>query len=350
MTPARVELPGGRAVVPFDDTPGHPVLTVGLPRGDKQAALDLTQPFGSISYQSVGRRASGAVLDFLKFPSVRVGSAIFHNPSFLLEDVPEGQPDWAGVRTLPAVMGVRLFQDVLLTIDGPHRQLVLEKGSLPPPDGAEILPLRTDMMGRPSVQVSVGGRRFWVGLSTAIPDDVHIPDARRKDFPGTGRTIRQDQISLNAGPFYGLLARLDEDFVLGRHVMTRPLVDFGDYGKPALGWGYLRHFAITIDQKNKRVRFARTDRGPIRHQRLVAGFQLDPRTGEVVNVFPGSGAERVGMRRGDRIAAIGGKPWNRLRPAINEFHTVAGGTAVPVIVGREGRLVRLLVPVQEALP
>jgi hypothetical protein len=346
MTPGKIDLPGGRAVVPFEERArGYPVLTVTLPRGDRQAALDLTQPFGSISYQAVGRKASGALLDFLRFPAVRLGDAVLRDPSFLLDDVPEADLSWR----MPAVLGVRLFQDILLTIDGPNRQLVLERGSLPPPDGAEVLPLRTDVMGRPSVQVTVGSRRVWLRLSTGMAPAMLVPEKRKSMFPGTERTIRQDQLSLTAGPFYQYLARLDDDVVIGRHVLTRPMVHLSNVDEPALGWAYLRHFAVTIDQKNKRVRFARAAGDPIRHRMLVPGFQIESATLTVTNVFPGSGAERAGMRTGDRIVSIGGVPLTRVYPINPEFPPAAGGDAVWVVLEREGQQMRLLVPVEEPL-
>jgi hypothetical protein len=352
MTPGRVDLPpSGRAVVPFAvASNGYPVLTVKIPRGERRAALDLTQPFGSISAQSVGRQPSDASLNFLRFPTVQLGEAVLHDPSFLLEDIPENTLDAVGQRRLPAVLGVRLFQDVLLTIDGPNRQLVLEHGSLPPPDGADVLPFRTDMMGRPSVQVAVGKQKYWFALSTGTAPDLYIPDGRKRDFRTSDRTVREDQISLVAGPYYMQVARLSDDLVLGRHVLARPYPLFGDWNKPALGWGYLKHFAITIDQKNKRIRFTRAQQGPIVHRRMVPGFQMAQGTREVVSVFPGSGAERVGLRPGDIIRSIGAPQWADARPAGNETGPVAADGNLPVVVSRRGGMMPLLVPVKEALP
>ena len=105
-----------------------------------------------------------------------------------------------------------------------------------------------------------------------------------------------------------------------------------------IGSRILENFAVTLDQKNSRVRFARKDTSPIvpPPYRLV-GFRLQrEEEGFVVwGVMPGSPAQRAGIKNGDIVVTINDKPvaevyglpaWDRLLrgDALDIGYTPAG--------------------------
>ena len=59
-------------------------------------------------------------------------------------------------------------------------------------------------------------------------------------------------------------ARLKGDLRIGRHAFTRPRIDVHELppeipSKMTIGLRALRHFALSLDQRSMRVRFARPD-------------------------------------------------------------------------------------------
>jgi C-terminal processing protease CtpA/Prc len=78
-----------------------------------------------------------------------------------------------------------------------------------------------------------------------------------------------------------------------------------------MGSRILENFAVTLDQKNSRIRFAREDTSPIvpPPYRLV-GFRLQrEEEGFVVwGVMAGSPAQRAGLKNDDIVVTINDKP------------------------------------------
>ena len=84
-------------------------------------------------------------------------------------------------------------------------------------------------------------------------------------------------------------------------------------GREYLGSDVLAHFAVTLDQKNDRIRFARATEGPIEVPSVrTLGFGLD-RGQRVTSVIPDTAADRAGLRVGDRVTAIERVPVDQLR-------------------------------------
>jgi S1-C subfamily serine protease len=78
-----------------------------------------------------------------------------------------------------------------------------------------------------------------------------------------------------------------------------------------IGSRILENFAVTLDQKNSRVRLAREDTSPIVPPPCrVVGFRLQrEEEGFVVwGVMPGSPAQRAGIKNGDVVVTINDKP------------------------------------------
>ncbi|MEE8170534.1 MAG: PDZ domain-containing protein, partial [Phycisphaerae bacterium] len=93
---------------------------------------------------------------------------------------------------------------------------------------------------------------------------------------------------------------------------------------PLIGGRALEQFAVTLDQKNKRIRFNRPDTASITPPPLrSAGIQLRQEEDDfmVWNILPNSPAEKAGIRVGDKVVEIAGKPVEAVysRPAWNKL-------------------------------
>jgi len=112
-------------------------------------------------------------------------------------------------------------------------------------------------------------------------------------------------------------------------------------GDPIAAGGLLAHFTVTLDVKNLRVRLARKSAEPIAMTALIVpGFECDLRKDPmpVIEVLPGSEAERAGLRVGDLIEAVNDKgPLAGLFAATED-------TPLMLKVRRKGQMVTLRVP------
>ena len=81
------------------------------------------------------------------------------------------------------------------------------------------------------------------------------------------------------------------------------------------GWHVLRHFVLTFDQKQKRIRMDPHGSAPVQMPALVgSGLGNHPRPEglEIVKVFSGTSAAAAGLRQGDLIVAIDKTPVHEL--------------------------------------
>ena len=284
-----------------------------------------------------------------RIPALNMRGASFEAFDAVVDDLP-------GIRAsigeaVDVVIGRPLFRDVLLTIDYPRRRLVIERGALPPPDGRDVLPLVRGRDGDVLVPVTVAGRETWMLLDTGhtvnglqiAPE--HVAGAAWASPPVPGPSVTT---------FFGTadsrLGRLAGEARIGRYTIRRPIVCLvdgadGEY----LGSDVLRHFAITIDQRNDRVRFARASEAPIEVPPLrTLGFGLD-RDGTVQEILPTSAAAAAGLRMGDRVLSMNGAPLTWLRSSARAYFE-GRNEPVRLQVVRDGTTRTLTVPVTTLVP
>ena len=113
------------------------------------------------------------------------------------------------------------------------------------------------------------------------------------------------------------IARLDGQLKFGHYVVQDPHGAVNREGRHSslIGSRMLEKFAVTLDQKNLRIRFARADSSPIKPPAFrVAGFRLQNEKEDFVvwGVLPGSSAEKAGLKNGDVVVEIQGKPVSEL--------------------------------------
>jgi len=204
-----------------------------------------------------------------------------------------------------------VFSDCLLTYDYPAGELRLARGELPPSDGRDVLdyavrrsklllPVVVD--GRPFDFVLDTGASLWFKFPAAVTQNcsyLHGPVESSK-----ARTIDRE--------FVVRTARLSSRLQLGRHAFEHPYGAVEDERDLAvIGSGALDEFVLTIDQRNKRLRLARASEEAIVPPPLrVFGFGLRREEGgiKIHYVVPKSPAERAGLKEGDVIVALAGKP------------------------------------------
>jgi len=212
-----------------------------------------------------------------------------------------------------ALLGWPLWRDVLVTIDYRQRMLVLKRGELSEPDGKRILPLRLDH-DRLMVPATLDGREIWLNLDTGwgVGDSVELTTARAAEVAWASPAVSTMATNAPDGVVAQKLGRLKGDLIVGRYRFVRPIAGVnGGVAADILGAVALSNFAVTLDLKKMRVRFDRATDEPIAPGPVwVAGFDCDlkSRPLKVIGVLPGSEAARAGLRAGDLLLTIDGRP------------------------------------------
>jgi predicted aspartyl protease len=223
------------------------------PRFAKRAMMEV-KPLNADMYDAVGNatRIDGVA----PITRLSLGPAHFYGFYSIVSDignVTDKDHPPGGVAGLP------LFADALLTLDYSRNELVIQPGSLPPPDGKDILPMVVSD-GKLTVPFTIGDHTTSLILDTGFSGFLVIPREQVPDFPGAEHKIAQS----TARCFYGTddidLAQLRDDLHIGQHTIEQPIVAVGNGTKAMIGAQYLKHFIITIDQRNQRIRFATPNR------------------------------------------------------------------------------------------
>ncbi len=205
---------------------------------------------------------------------------------------------------LDGILPATAFRNVVLVVDYPQRRIEVRPAVATAPAPGS-LPLREGAL--PLVPLRLGEREVDVLLDSGSAGFVTLPDAlgwpRRGGAAVTGRqrTIAGDQ------PVWSV--RFDGDIDWAGHRLAQPVVEVGTSPRAAVGAELLRHFRVELDQTNRAVRFERSTTEPIASpafRSIGAGLLHDASHWTVGYVLPDSPAAQVGLREGDRIAAIDG--------------------------------------------
>lgn len=236
--------------------------------------------------------------------------------------LPEADLDARGtVRAVDGILGFAAFSDVVATLDYPRRRLILGREALPEPDDKEILALTFDR-GTPLVTADLGGTLFGWLVDTGNDQGPALAPEAAKALRFLAAPVSGPQLATVAGTIRANLARVDGALHLGAHEVPQPIVSLIPGARPMLGADALRHFAVTFDARNKRVRFARDAEKPIViPSRLTDGLGLRraQKGWVVVDVVPGSPAAAAGIGLGEEVESITSMPEGAYRVAVGRY-------------------------------
>ena len=152
------------------------------------------------------------------------------------------------------LLGFKLFNGFLLTLDYPAGRFTLGEGELTPDGGRTVHPFHT-RDGLPFITLTIGDLPIEALIDSG-GSGLSIPDSYAKQFGvgadsnlmGTERTL--------AAIFPFRVARLPIDVHLGEIGFDKPWVEINSEFRFAnLGSQALQHFSVTFDQDNGLVRF-----------------------------------------------------------------------------------------------
>jgi CubicO group peptidase (beta-lactamase class C family) len=156
------------------------------------------------------------------------------------------------------ILGFALFADCLVTLDYPALRLTLASGELPPANGTDVIDFHGER-GIPSITIKVADMEVEADVDAGAMGGISLPDALATKLPlaapprvvGHARTV-SNEFDIKA-------AELKGNVILGGVTLERPQVEFQPIFPMAnVGSRVLRNFALTFDQKNHRLRIARS--------------------------------------------------------------------------------------------
>lgn len=195
-------------------------------------------------------------VDIVEARTLAFGNATFKQVPLTVRDVPPNRRP--ADEDFDGMLGMRLFESLLLTLDYPARRVRIEKGELPPADGQEVLSF-TDPHGVPQVVVKIGDLEIPADVDCGnVQGELVLPDSYLSKVPllhepvvvGRART-GFNEFDIRQAPLQGALR-------IGGLTIEGVRVDFVEIFPHAnVGSGLLRRFVVSIDAKNQRIRFRR---------------------------------------------------------------------------------------------
>ncbi|MGE5278516.1 MAG: retropepsin-like aspartic protease [Acidobacteriota bacterium] len=268
--PDRIELSSPEVVVPLRMEKGRPVVEV---------AIDGKGPFPFVLDTGAGGTVLGSDLAReLALPEAgeaRIGDPI--NPHAIaakrvrIGRLALGGATFSGMTATsmenPAlrehlgargVLGMPVFGDLLLTLDFGRGEVRIGRGQLPPPDGRDVVAYRPGFGGTIRVPITVGPLELDADLDSGSPAAVSLPNEYMDRLPLEGKPVEIGRARTVTSEFVVYGATLKGAVQIGGHRLENPALRFNKLPVANVGSGLLRRFAVTIDQRNRRIRLAET--------------------------------------------------------------------------------------------
>ena len=321
--PAVLEFSAGELVIPLKEGSVHPIAVVGI--GD-DAGLNVVVDTGASvnvidtaiaeanGYTVIGETAVGAPggamvpANIVRIPELSIGTGVIRNAEFVTLDI---RSMTGGL--MDGVIGMPVFGEHLLTFDQAQNQIRVAQESLAPGSAGVIA--YNDVSGHVQIDVDVAGTTVATHIDTGSMASFTLPVELETELPLMEASSGQSSARLVGGDRSVRHAQLDGDIVFAGKRYEDPSVGFMDPspGYANVGSGILRDFVVSIDQRNRLIRFrqntneAERDSRP---RRLGVQFRGFPGGSSLTvgSVDSGSLGEQYGVMSGDVLVAVNDKP------------------------------------------
>jgi hypothetical protein len=281
--------------------------------------------------------------------------------TYMLDDLRIGGATLSGlgVMVLPkrpgedGTLGLPAYRNLLMGMDLANKRMTLKKGSLPAPDGKEIFPLRP-LGSLLAVDFRVGDKFVPFEIDTQADNAWFLATELAADWKFDEELVHVGTVITAGGQHRApsMLGRLSGDLQLGKYEFKKPLIrvrpDPEDLIPPSgiMGVGAFAHLKMVLDQKHRRVRFARSGSPIIAPPPPWRALDFEifagrDRTPKVVDLAPGGAAAKAGLKEGDVVVRFGDTPGNEATGKVR----VLAQTAKPIVVEvlRDGHPLKVVV-------
>jgi hypothetical protein len=264
----KIELPPGGTTIPMGDLGGRPIVNVSINgKGPYRFILDtgasmtdidegLKDELGLPSAPSNAHTPDGASAPLVRIDNLRVGDAS-------LTGVVAGVGPLSRMFRSDAPRGVLSASNVpgyLVILDYPGKQVSIQKGELPPADSRAIFQYTAEQI-LPNVPVRIGTVEVRAHPDTGSPGGLTLGTKYMRELPLASEPVEVGRARTPGGEFPVHSAKVESNVELGQYKLDVTEIRFSDInpipGEPTgnIGYQILRRFIITLDSKNRRIRF-----------------------------------------------------------------------------------------------
>jgi hypothetical protein len=268
--PAGIEVPRDGLTIPMQDMGGRPVVDVRINgKGPYRFILDtgavttvvsdelsrelsLTPPAG-VQVASMGGGPAPAIV---VIHDLRIGNATLEG--IIAAAMPLGGL-LKGEDAPRGILSAASFPGYLLTYDYPGKRILIKRGALETADSRSIFEYTEDQV-LPTVPVRIAGHDTQVHLDTGSPFGLVLPVKFLTELPLASPPKEAGRVHTGGGEFPVSSARVDGTIELGKYKLDLDEVRFSD-ARPGpgptvgnIGYDVLRHFVVTLDSRNRRIR------------------------------------------------------------------------------------------------
>jgi hypothetical protein len=192
-------------------------------------------------------------LEATKIARMELGGAEFRDVTAIIRSqrITDDYP------AIDGILGFALFTDCLLTLDYPAMQVRIARGSLPRANGADILNFEIENK-IPVIELAVGRLRLKAHIDSGnfvagfiLPEEL-VEQLRLLSPPVTVGRARSVSNLMEMKQ-----TQLQDTIHIGTFEYPQATIAFPAPSDTNVGFKILREFALTFDQKNRRIKFER---------------------------------------------------------------------------------------------
>jgi len=266
----KIDVPEGGATLPMEDIGGRPLVEAGIDGkgpyrfildtgasitvvdSDLRTELGLSAPHGAAT--TAPEEGIGGTV---RIGELRVGKAVLRGVVAAFAPIGHMFPGASAPR---GVLSASSFPGCLLVLDYPSKRIVIRKGELPPADARSVFQYTEEHI-LPNVPVRIAGTEVRVHVDTGSPGALTVPTRYMKELPLASEPAKMGQARTPGGEFTIWTAEVKGGIELGQFKLDLHGVEFSDVNPiPGqvvgnIGYRVLKRFVVTLDSKNRRVRF-----------------------------------------------------------------------------------------------
>jgi predicted aspartyl protease len=260
--------------------PYYFILDTGSPTMVLRSAIaqELALPQGTVIGTEFARSIGGVdTVSFRRISKLTLGSVTFDNLDAKLVDIPA---DYLGSSLrIDGLLGLRVFAQLLLTIDYPNSQIILTPDQYLGADAPNVIGSRLQNAEHMLIDLPMDDRVITFTLDTGTSMGLFLLDSDAQKLTFSRGPIVSGTTNTPHGPVSIRVGRIHQTMQLADQKIIQPIVYIrpGEFpmisskdqdplfaeATSLLGGEILRNFAVTLDQRSRLVRFERTSQKPI---------------------------------------------------------------------------------------
>jgi len=363
--PARLEIPSGDASLPIDWWCDFAMVQVFVDEHgpfsfllDTGASVSVVTPHvaallpeQTFQVRRNARGSSGTRVPIISALSVRdlsAGSVHFHKFDALIIDLADVSDAFG--TPIDGILGCPLFEDALLRIDYPNRDVRVQLGTLEGPKRDDLF--RFSGKNRPFVDVKIGTSTHPVLVDTGSRGGLALKERQfQQQKYLSDPVLASASVGISGQPRELHAARLLGTATIGPHVLDQPILESAG-NSSHLGLEILRNFIITFDRKNDLILLEREDETPLASLPLRTtglGLRRGTSSWSVWKILPFASAQAKKLRPGDIVTKIADTPVANF-DCESFSQLTETNSEITIEIDRNGERQILALPVVEIVP